>query len=484
MDRPVGKVGSHDMDVKPGQWVGFGQKHFGGACLGDARRRKRLVKTAELLMQNPSGSLPQRLKDWADLNGLYRLANCPAASHAAVLEPHRQVTLERMRETAGPVLIVHDSTELDYTGHRTLRKLGPIGKGNRRGYICHNSLAITPQREVLGLVNQILHIRREVPEGETRQQKREHPDRESRLWLAGCEPTGVAPAGDLWVDVADRGSDTFEFLSYEHQHGRHYTLRSARDRCLNGGEEEPGEASLRKLHEYAASLARVGEREGQVHGNRGRSKRKARRARVAVGAGPVRLRVPAAAGPGLEQEVSAWVIDVREIAPPADEEPVRWVLLTDLPTETFGEACERLDWYCCRIVIEEFHRGMKSGSGVEELQFEAEERLEPVIALLSVVTAMLLNLRQLAREETSGRQAARTVVPLLYVQVLSGWRYREVREELTVLEFCMALGKLGGHLNRKGDGLPGWRTLWRGWWELQAMVRGAEAIRRPKCVET
>src|SRR3989337_2662617 len=97
--------------------------------------------------------------------------------------------------SAGPVLIVHDSTELDYTGHRTLRKLGPIGKGNRRGYICHNSLAITPQREVLGLVNQTLHIRREVPEGETRQQKREHPDRESRLWLAGCEPTGGGPAG-------------------------------------------------------------------------------------------------------------------------------------------------------------------------------------------------------------------------------------------------------------------------------------------------
>jgi hypothetical protein len=53
---------------------------------------------------------------------------------------------------------------------------------------------------------------------------------------------------------------------------------------------------------------------------------------------------------------------------------------------------------------------------------------------------------------------------------------------MSVLEFTMALARLGGHLNRKGDGFPGWLTLWRGWEVLRMMVMGAQAMRGEKCV--
>jgi hypothetical protein len=74
------------------------------------------------------------------------------------------------------------------------------------------------------------------------------------------------------------------------------------------------------------------------------------------------------------------------------------------------------------------------------------------------------------------------VVPVLWVQVLSGWRDGQVRQDWSILEFVMALGKLGGHLNRRRDGPPGWQTLWRGWQELQLMIQGAVAIQAPRCV--
>ena len=105
-----------------------------------------------------------------------------------------------------------------------------------------------------------------------------------------------------------------------------------------------------------------------------------------------------------------------------------------------------------------------------------------MIALLSVVAAMLLDLRQQAREPQAEQVLARHCVPLLWVQVLSGWRYKQVREDLSLREFYMALGKLGGHLGRKCDGFPGWRKLWLGWSELQMMVQGALAIQRQRCV--
>ena len=60
--------------------------------------------------------------------------------------------------------MIHDDTELDYSSHESLQKLGQIGDGNGRGYIAHNSLAVDPQQgTVLGLANQILHTRADVP---------------------------------------------------------------------------------------------------------------------------------------------------------------------------------------------------------------------------------------------------------------------------------------------------------------------------------
>jgi hypothetical protein len=68
--------------------------------------------------------------------------------------------------------------------------------------------------------------------------------------------------------------------------------------------------------------------------------------------------------------------------------------------------------------------------------------------------------------------------------VLSLKRYGEVRGDLTVREFFLALARLGGHQNRKGDGHPGWLVLWRGWMKLQAMLDGYLIARRNKCGKT
>ena len=61
--------------------------------------------------------------------------------------------------------------------------------------------------------------------------------------------------------------------------------------------------------------------------------------------------------------------------------------------------------------------------------------------------------------------------------MLCGWRYKQARDDLSVYEFAMALANLGGHLNRKSDGFPGWLTLWRGWADLLLMVKGVQALR-------
>lgn len=465
------------MEVLLGQ--GLAARHFGAAELGDVRRVKRLVDTADHILRHPAGTLPQKLENWAELMGLYRLVASEAVTHEAVLASHRQQVLSRLRQQAGVVLLIHDATELDYTHVAALHdQLGQIGSGRaaRRGYIAQHTLAVTPRREVLGLVNQTLHRRRTVPKGETQTQRRKHPRRESRLWLRGCEACGQTPDGCTWIDIADRGGDTFEFLSYEHAHGRHYVIRSAKDRQLPGADHVGDDRIHDHLHSYARDLPTLGTRVIEVAAQAGKSK--ARTAQVRVASGPVSLSPNRwTRGEHDGQTLHLWVIHVQEINAPPDALPLEWILLSNLPAEHFEQACPLIDFYACRAVIEEYHKAIKTGMGIEQLQFEHADRLEPAIALLSVVATLLLELRHAARQRDAEVTAATTIVPILFVRVLSAKLHGQVRTDLSVREFLYGVARLGGHLGRKNDGPPGWLTLWRGWNDLQLMVQGALTMR-------
>lgn len=123
---------------------------------------------------------------------------------------------------------------------------------------------------------------------------------------------------------------------------------------------------------------------------------------------------------------------------------------------------------------------MKTGCGIEDLQFTAVERLEPAIALLSALTLTLLNLRDVSRRPDAHTRRATTVFAREYVEMLSIWRYGKSRH-LTIHAFCLALGRLGGHQNRKHDHAPGWLILWRGWTKLQLLVDGYLAAQQKRC---
>src|SRR5260370_22715406 len=166
----------------------FGETFFGKAQLGDQRRTARLVKTANQIVNRPGGTLPDKLQAPADLKALYRLVENDQVTHASVLQPAREYTLGCMGHHDPITLILHDTTQSDYTGQTTLKNIGQIGNGSRQGYLCHNSLAVTAETwAVLGPANQVLFFRPAVVYPETREQRRSRENRESRLWKRGAE---------------------------------------------------------------------------------------------------------------------------------------------------------------------------------------------------------------------------------------------------------------------------------------------------------
>ena len=457
---------------------GFGQIHFAEVALGDRRRSKRLVALANRIMEHPEGSWPTKLSDPADLDAFYRLVNRPETTHAAVLAPHRAWTLARMRDQTDVVLILHDTTELDYSGLESIA-LAPIGNGHGRGYLCHNSLAVTAVGEVLGLINQILFRRPRSSKREKKRDRARRRDRESRLWKRGSAAIPAASAGQLWVDVADRGADLTEFLAYEIAAGKHFVVRSKANRKVVFDAEKPGPS---KLHDLVRELPEQGRRSLHVPAGQGRS---ARDTEIAVAFVKLQIVPPRQARGEHDRELlTVWTVRVWEPNPPVGVEPVEWLLLSNVPVNDLTEAWRSVDWYKRRWILEEYHKSLKSGCSIEEMQFTTEEALQPAIALLSVIALGLLWLRQVSRTPEAHIRRASERFPLALIATLATWRWQTPRTDLTIHEFCFALARLGGHQNRKNDHPPGWLVLWRGWTKLQWLTAGASAALAQRCGET
>jgi hypothetical protein len=251
--------------------VSLGQQIFGHAKLGHRRRTKRLVHTFDRMRAHPGGTLPDKLSVPADLRAFYRLCDCDEVTHEAVIAAARQYTLRQIAACPGPVLLVHDASELDYTSLTSLADdLGQIGESHGRGYICQNVLAVNSETgDVLGLADQILHRRDDVPENETLTEHRERETRESLLWVHG---TRHLPADPKLIDVSDQGSDTFEFLEHELRSGRRFVVRAHKVRKVYAGHQPRG--PQRYLKEYAQSLPELGRFTMDVQPQPGRKMRK------------------------------------------------------------------------------------------------------------------------------------------------------------------------------------------------------------------
>lgn len=457
----------------------FGPTHFGDAPLGHRRRTQRLVRVAERVAAHPNGSLPQKMQDPAELAALDHLMNRPEVTHAAVLHTHYQRTRAAIAAHPGVVLLGHDLTELDKSGKLSLRdQVGPLSGKNQHGYLCHNRLAATTAGEPLGLTRQILHPRRRRAKKTTRAAQRDDPQRETRRWIRGREACGDFP-GQRVVDRVDRGGDTFEFLDYEDVHGYHDVARSQSNRNCRIGHEEPGASVL--LHDYLRALPPVSRRPIEVpaaparHGPPARS---ARSAEVALSFAAVTLVPPSpspARGQHRQEPLRVWAFLVGEVAAPPGGEALEWLLLSNVAVPTTAEGWERVDWYEWRWpLMEEYHQAQKTGCDLEGPQFTTAAAMAPMIGLLSVVAWRLLYLRWAAAQPEAAEQLAVEYVPESWVVWLSRWRCGVERRDGTVREFFLALARLGGHQNRKGDGLPGWQTLWKGWTKLRTVIEFAD----------
>ena len=444
------------------QWA---QEHFGTAKLGDPRRTKRLVGSAAAIAAHPEISFPS-IFDWNELRAFYNLCGRDEATLQSLQTPHWQLTRQAMA-TLPLVLIVHDTTELDFTSHHALQGAGPIGDHRGKGFLQHNSLAFSPDgSRLLGLAYQQVKVRQPTPPKETRKARKKRAARVADV--DGRHPgPGRAACG---LDLGGR----------RRPRGRHLRGHGGRPR------HRPS-LPLPRLPEPRGVQRRGGQRRrpgrggvpdgarphaGPPGGRRGRGAARAgpagRTAQVKLAACAVRVPPPRTAAQRKKRPtLSAWVIRVWEPSPPLGVKALEWVLLCSVRTETLEQIKERRGWYAVRWGAEVYHDIEKNGCSEEDRRFESVGSMVACLGVLAVVAVRVYQLRL----------AVKTMPDAPACEVATAEEIGVMQEQLgkkglTVLQFVRGVAKLGGFLGRKGDGEAGIRSLWRGYQRLQDMVVG------------
>lgn len=436
------------------------------ANFGDERLNRRLAMVLGRLSDRPQGSVPSAFQNWAETLAAYRFFNNQKVTSERVLEPHRDATLERAKEFP-VVLCVQDTTELDYTG-KQIEGLGPLNYEGNLGLYIHPTLAVTPERLCLGLLDQWSWVR--DPEdlgGKDRQHrlKRSVEEKESFRWVEGyrrvCDWQSTLPQTRL-VYVADRDSDLFELFDEGQSGEADWLIRGNQDRALVGGghlEQTLREAEVLGTLEFDLP---AGPQRAQRH--------------VVQTLRAVRLQLRPPYRPDKKlAAVEITAILACEEAPPEGVEPIEWVLLTNLPVTNAEEAREKVQWYLCRWQIEVYFRILKSGCRVEQLQLQERDRLEIALALYMIVAWRVLYLSMLGR-----------TVPELSCEIVLApeeWKavYLVTQRKKPPLrppslgEIIVLIARLGGFLARKGDGPPGPKALWIGLQRTRDFVLALQA---------
>jgi len=342
-----------------------------GCRLKDQRLTQRLAVIVERLGAKPTASIPAACRGWGETQATYRFLSNERITAEEILEGHGQATVKRI--AAEPVvLIVQDTTFLEYLKDGVGKGLGTLRETSREEHLLHPSVVFTPARVNLGVLTHRFWQRPEEPVGPLRAQ-RPIEEKESPRWVLGydtaCEVQRRCPE-TLVVSVADREGDIHEwFLAAAERAEEEQAAFVIRAKCNRRVAAHPQDTYLWEALRTAPVLGRT------TIEVAAQARRAARQACLTVRARAVIFNRGRRRGGNLPP-VRVQAVYVTEERPPPGEEPVEWMRLTNLPVDDFKTAQVILQWYRARWEIEIYFRILKQGCQIEKLRLDAPERLK------------------------------------------------------------------------------------------------------------
>lgn len=484
------------------EWVA---EEFSSLDLGDARLNRRamqFVSQAACI----GASNPDRCRSAGGLKALYRMTDNPKVNVGKLFEAHNLSSINRCSNEA-TVYLLQDTTEVDLTKPQTeIVGTGPMSIGKRRGFFFHPSFAVSESGIPLGQVDQVIWTRDSKSleltskERAAERQRSCFEEKESSRWLEilqSNEQLARRFPQTHFISVADSEADIFELFCESEsfpenfdmiirgfrQHNVVSAIDTATGQQLDASSVE--EAMQLATYRFTRKIS-VGPRPApETPDDKKRTRKQARTARqttVEISSFTVTLAGPRRPGAGHLPDSTLNVVALREKNPPEGEPPVQWLLYTTLPINTEAEVLSVVDGYCQRWSIELYFMTLKSGLKIEDMKYKTLPRYLNAFAMLAVVAWRVEHLKKAARVEPEA-PCSKYFTEQQWVPIMMFQTQKPVNKDQppTMAKFMKTMAILGGYINKKAQGPPGSKTIWRGMARFETIVQAFAAFTQMTC---
>lgn len=451
---------------------------FDGIDLGDKRLNRRAQSLLKGMSSSPGRTIPQNFQTWKELKSCYRFLSNSKTTPLKIFKPHRAKTLKRIQEHP-VILCINDTSSLNYTSKSSMEGKGSIGR-NINGFWIHPTIAITPERLNLGLINLNFYTR-DLPSDNTHRNNLPIERKESVRWLSSYQKVDElardVPQTKL-VYIADREGDIIELidecLKSKSQNASYadIVIRSQHNRLLDEFDENSKEQlKIKTKLENSPVLGKISFYLPATHD------RKARHVTQELKSMTVTFKLhekSKKSTSGLEINV----VTATETSESAKgEDPLTWIILTTLPAKDFAEVYLVLEYYLCRWDIEIFFKVLKSGCKIEERQLQSISNMENLLTFFMIISWRIMYVMMLGRScpEMSCEDVFEEAEWKSVYKILN--KKEKIPEDPPKLqEFIVMIATLGGYVEFKNSPPPGVTVMWRGMLRMHDFALAWEAF--------
>jgi hypothetical protein len=454
--------------------------------LGHGARTQAFLRQVRLALSAPAAGP----SSWNDLVSFYRFAGNEQVDIDQLRQARRRLVVQSL-PVGKEIVVVHDPTSLNYTGHGSKSDRRAVGNKGK-GYEYVPVLAVDPSsRSVLGVLHDTV-VNHEGPDdtGEmdydyeplfagvcAKQNKRL---RENHRHQMAVHVQGLAPhlSHVRAIHVADREFDDIYILLSAIDSGSDLLVRATTQRNVQIPEASwiPPQARTPKQRGHATpegwtcvnlkplvgAIACEPYKEAALDAHERiapDSGAAARTARLEIGSCPVRLYRAARRNktyhlPSRPVEVN--LVVVREIDPPPGSKGLCWILLTTLPVDTHAQRIHVAYLYELRWMIEVFIRLLKSGYGIEYSRLDNAAKIGRLLVVLTIAALGLMRLKSAVGLGPGGKLDDATYQKAK--QAMNNPQAAQLTPEWMLLGLVL---RYGGWLGRRGDPI-GPKILMRG----------------------
>jgi hypothetical protein len=441
--------------------------------IGTAHNTKRLISMMSNMIRNPGKSILSQSSSRTEAKAAYQLLNNRNLNFQEVDRIHNFKTIERIMEYGKPILLIQDTTHVNYNSQSKKEKLGMIHE-NVKGVKIHTCIATTTDGLTLGVLNQSNHSSDPLEdESLSKYQKKLRPieEKESYRWIKSFrESTVLIPEDTDVTIISDREGDIYEYMIEVDSHKRYYLTRIAQNRMTIDNQ---------KIFDAIRQEKCQGVLGAKVPRNSAKSI-ESREIKLEIRFSKFEIKRPDILKNNHKLPLShtAYVIHAREIKPPTDKEPVEWFLMTNRPVNNFNQAMIQIKNYVQRWKIERFHYVLKSGGcNIEKIQARSMEVTLSLIMLYSIIAIFIMNLTYAARL-TPDRPCSdffdKEEWQFLYCMVN---RPETIPDKpYSIKEAVKYIAQIGAGRRAPSDGPPGAKVVWEGLEKLYLLMQYTEEI--------